>query len=100
MKARIVKIISKNYQVLTDAGERLDALVMGKVRLQTVPLAGDEVEIEQIDGRWAIQKILPRRNRLIRPAVANVDQAMILVSLHQPAFHPALLDLFLLWMGW
>ncbi|MBR2595275.1 MAG: ribosome small subunit-dependent GTPase A [Solobacterium sp.] len=92
MKARIVKIISKNYQVLTDAGERLDALVMGKVRLQTVPLAGDEVEIEQIDGRWAIQKVLPRRNRLIRPAVANVDQAIIVMSVRDPDFSTALVD--------
>ena len=92
MIARIVKIVSKEYTLLTDEGERLDAIVMGKVRRQDAPVAGDLVEAEFTDGRWVIQKIMPRRNRLIRPAVANVDQALIIMSVKDPDFSPALID--------
>ncbi len=92
MKARIIKIVSKEYTLLTDQGERLDAIVMGKVRKQDAPVAGDLVETEFVNGRWVIQKILPRHNRLIRPAVANVDQALIIMSVKDPDFSPALID--------
>ena len=92
MKARIIKIVSKEYTLLTDQGERLDAIVMGKVRKQDAPVAGDLVETEFVNGRWVIQKILPRHNRLIRPAVANVDQAIIVMSVRDPDFSTALVD--------
>ena len=92
MKARIIKIVSKEYTLLTDQNERLDAIVMGKVRKQDAPVAGDLVETEFVNGRWVIQKILPRHNRLIRPAVANVDQALIIMSVKDPDFSPALID--------
>lgn len=92
MIARIIKIVSKEYTLLTDEGERLDAIVMGKVRRQDAPVAGDLVETEFTDGRWVIQKIMPRANRLIRPAVANVDQALIVMSVKDPDFSPALID--------
>ena len=65
---------------------------MGKVRRQDAPVAGDLVECEEIDGRFVIQKIMPRRNRLIRPAVANVDQALIVMSVKDPDFSTALID--------
>ncbi len=92
MIARIVKIVSKEYTLLNEEGERIDAIVMGKVRRQDAPVAGDLVETEYTDGRWVIQKIMPRRNRLIRPAVANVDQALIVMSVKDPDFSPALID--------
>lgn len=92
MIARITKIISKNYRILTEENEYFDAIVMGKVRRQDAPVAGDLVECEKIDGRWVIQKIIPRKNRLIRPAVANVDQALIVMSVKDPDFSTALID--------
>lgn len=92
MIARIIKIVSKEYTLLTEDGERLDAIVMGKVRKQDAPVAGDLVETEFIDGRWVIQKIMPRRNKLVRPAAANVDQALIVMSVKDPDFSPALVD--------
>ena len=92
MIARIIKIVSKEYTLLTEDGERLDAIVMGKVRKQDAPVAGDLVEAEYTDGRWVIQKIMPRRNKLVRPAAANVDQALIVMSVKDPDFSPALVD--------
>ena len=76
----------------------------GTFRLQDLkPLVGDNVCIRltlEDPGSGYIEELLPRKNTLIRPAVANVDQALIIVSLQRPAFHPALLDRFLLWMAW
>lgn len=92
MIGRIVKIVSKEYTLLDEHGERHEAFLTGKIRLQLTPAAGDLVEAKLINGRWAVQKILPRRNHLIRPFVANVDQALIVMSVKDPDFSPALID--------
>ena len=81
----------KNYRILL----LIRSILMrcnGKVRRQDAPVAGDLVECEEIDGRYVIQKIMPRTNRLIRPAVANVDQALIVMSVKDPDFSTALID--------
>ncbi len=92
MIARIVKIVSKEYTLLTDQNKRVKAVLMGKVRRQDAPAAGDLVEAEIVHGQYVIQKILPRRNRLYRPYVANVDQAIIVMSVVDPDFSTALID--------
>ena len=92
MIVRIVKIVSKEYTIQTEDNERHTAILMGKIRQQLVPVTGDLAEAEMIDGRWVIQKILPRRNSLRRPAVANVDQALIVMSIKDPDFSPVLID--------
>ncbi len=92
MKARIIKIVSKEYTLLDEDMNKYDAILMGKIRLQIVPSAGDFVEFEEIDGRYVIQKILPRSNKLIRPSVANVDQAIIVMSTKDPDFSINLVD--------
>ena len=92
MKARIIKIISKEYTLLTDQNERYDAILSGKIRRQFMPAAGDIVEAEEQAGRWVIQKIYPRQNYLIRPFVANIDQALIVMSVKDPDFSTALID--------
>ena len=46
MIARITKIVSKNYRILTSDKKYYDAIVMGKVRRQDAPVAGDLVECE------------------------------------------------------
>jgi ribosome biogenesis GTPase len=56
------------------------------------PLVGDNVQVA--DG--VITEILPRMNRLVRPAVANVTQVIVTVATAQPAFNAGLLDRFLL----
>ncbi|NCB33322.1 MAG: ribosome small subunit-dependent GTPase A [Erysipelotrichia bacterium] len=92
MKARIVKIVSKDYVLQRDDGTRFPAIVMGKVRQQTIPVTGDIVEAECSNGKWGIQKILPRANQLKRPAIANVDQAIIVMSVKEPEFSSILID--------
>ena len=92
MIARIVKIVSKEYTLLKDDGERVKAVLMGKVRRQDAPAAGDLVEAELVHNQYVIQKILPRKNRLYRPYVANVDQAIIVMSVVDPDFSSSLVD--------
>ncbi|MBQ1446904.1 MAG: ribosome small subunit-dependent GTPase A [Solobacterium sp.] len=92
MKARILKIVSKDYRLELEDGRIVDGMLQGKVRLQMTPAAGDFAEAVNTDGRWMIRKILPRRNHLIRPFVANVDQALIVMSVHDPEFSDVLID--------
>lgn len=92
MKGRIIRIVSKEYTLLDENNNRIDSILSGKIRLQTKPVTGDMVEYEETDGRYVIERILPRRNSMIRPAVANVDQVMIVMSVRDPDFSPALID--------
>lgn len=92
MIARIIRIVSKEYTLMDEKGNRYDAILTGKVRMQMKPVAGDMVEAVRSDNRWIIESILPRRNKLIRPAVANIDQAIIVMSVKSPDFSPALID--------
>ena len=65
------------------------------------PLVGDEVEMEVLDETEKsgnIERILPRRNELIRPAVANIDQALVIFAVADPKPHFNLLDRFLVMM--
>lgn len=65
------------------------------------PLPGDYVEIDVLDeaeGEGNIREILPRQNALIRPAVANVDQALIILAAADPEPNLNLLDRFLITM--
>ena len=92
MIARILSIVSKEYVLQMPDGSRVKSSPMGKVRLQEAPLTGDLVTAEYCSGRWVIQKIMPRTNRLKRPAVANIDQALIVMSVKDPLFSTALID--------
>ena len=92
MQGTIIKIISNQYTLLTEDNDIIQAVAMGKVRLQDKPVVGDKVEYDALDGQYGIQKILPRKNRLVRPAVANVDQAMIVMSAIDPPFSSNLVD--------
>lgn len=68
----------------------------------TKPLVGDDVEMEVLDAaseKGNIQRILPRKNALIRPAVANVDQALVIFAAAKPAPNFNLLDRFLIMMA-
>lgn len=91
-KARIIKIVSNRYEVLDEDKQRFICVAMGKLRKAKSPVVGDMVEIEHYDDRWAIERVLARKNELIRPSIANVDQAIIVMSAKNPDFSTTLVD--------
>lgn len=87
-QGKIIKQISNDYTVKTKDGIYI-CKARGKFRnLGITPLVGDNVEFENN----YILNIFPRKNELIRPSIANVDQAVIVMSTHIPAFSTDLLD--------
>ncbi len=90
-EALIIKNISNQYTVSFDNEVHI-AVAMGKLRLGQRPLVGDHVSLEYVENKWVIQKVLERRNALIRPLVANVDQALIVMSVKEPDFSFRLVD--------
>lgn len=92
MRARIVRILSKDYTLQMEDGTRILAVAMGKVRLQDKPVIGDLVDAVCRDGVWGIESIEPRKNHLIRPRCANIDQALIVMSVKDPDFSCVLID--------
>lgn len=88
MQGRIVKGIAGFYYVyVTDVGI-IECKAKGAFRKDKIkPLVGDIAEIDILsedDMTGNIINILPRRNELIRPAVANIDQALIIFALSKP----------------
>lgn len=93
MEGTIMKALSGFYYVDL-AGETVTCRGRGKLRHQKVsPLVGDRVEITlNEDGTGAVETVLPRRNQLKRPAVANIDQLVILCANVNPVSDPYLID--------
>jgi putative ribosome biogenesis GTPase RsgA len=63
-KARIIKIISNQYTVFTEDGQRLLAIAMGKLRLKKSPVVGDWVLVDRLEDKWGIQFVEERFNEL------------------------------------
>lgn len=103
MQGRIIKGVAGFYYVHIPQKGLYECKAKGIFRKENKkPLVGDEVRIcilDEEDQEGNIQEILPRRNQLIRPAVANVDQAMLIFSLDDPKPNYMLLDRFLVMMG-
>lgn len=101
MQGRIVKGIAGFYYVDTEDGI-FECRAKGIFRNQKVkPLVGDLVELEvlsQEEKEGSVISILPRKSELIRPAVANVDQALVIFALVSPKPNFNLLDRFLVLM--
>jgi ribosome biogenesis GTPase len=102
MQGRIVKGIAGFYYVNIGDEHVYECKAKGIFRKDNVkPLVGDDVIVEIIDeeaGLGNISEILPRRNMLIRPPVANVDQAVILFAIVRPDPNYNVLDKFLIQM--
>ena len=90
----ILKALSGFYYVQCDREELVTCRARGKFRYKKVmPLVGDRVVItDQEDGTGALDEILPRRNFFQRPAVANIDQLIIIASGAIPVTDPFLVD--------
>lgn len=90
MEGKIVKLISNDYTVLSN-NKLYVCKSRGKFRkLKITPIVGDEVVFDEINNY--ILEVKPRKNKLVRPPVANIDQAFIITSVKQPDFSTNLLD--------
>ena len=89
---RIVRSLSGFYDVQT--GDRVvTCRARGILRKQGVsPLTGDMVEITVEHGKGMVERVLPRRNSFIRPAVANVDALVVFAANVNPVTEPFLID--------
>ena len=89
---RILRSLSGFYEVQTIEG-LITCRGRGHLRKgQENPLTGDMVEITKEQGKGMVEKILPRKNRFIRPAVANVDALVVFASNVNPVTEPFLID--------
>ena len=102
MQGKIVKGIAGFYYVHVVESGVYECKAKGIFRKDGVkPLVGDDVEIEITHEKGMegnIIRILPRKNELIRPAVANIDQALVVFAVTKPRPHFNLLDRFLVMM--
>lgn len=103
MTGKIIKGIAGFYYVHVAESGVYECKAKGIFRNRNIkPTVGDNVEIEvlsEADHLGNINEILPRRNTLVRPAVTNVDQAIIIFALKDPVPNLQLLDRFLILMN-
>ena len=109
----IVKSTGSWYEVLVEGGEKISCRIVGKFRLDDKPLTnpiavGDNVRIQHIEeeGTAMITEILPRKNYVVRQSprkkhhlhiiAANVDQAIVVVTIVEPLLKQGFIDRFLL----
>lgn len=102
MQGKIIRGIAGFYYVHVTKMGLIECKAKGVFRNKKMkPLVGDNVELEILDEEnrlGNITEILPRQNKLIRPAVANVDQAVVIFALSFPKPNLNLLDRFWLMM--
>lgn len=111
MKGKVFKSTGKWYKVQKPDGAFIEAQMKGKIRLQdfdvTNPIAvGDEVILEKNDNAWMISAIEERHNFIIRVSpkrkhykqiiASNIDQAVLVVTLHNPRTSTGFIDRFIL----
>lgn len=102
MQGKIIKGIGGFYYVHARDGKVYECRARGIFRKEKIkPLVGDNVEMSVLDPTALcgnVDKLLPRKNALIRPAVANVDQALVIFAVASPKPNLNLLDRFLISM--
>ena len=91
-QGRIIRSISGFYDVQTDK-KVITCRARGILRKTgETPLTGDLVEITVEKGKGMVEKILPRRNSFVRPAVANIDALVVFAANVNPVTEPFLID--------
>ncbi len=102
MQGKIIKGIAGFYYIYAEDDNVYECKAKGIFRKDKFkPLVGDNVEITILDEEGkegSVTAILPRKNSLIRPAVANVDQAFVIFAMEDPKPNFLLLDRFLIMM--
>ena len=104
MKTKIIKAIAGFYYCMDmETGDIYECRAKGIFRKENKkPLVGDICEISVIDAEKLtgnVDVILPRKNELIRPAVANVDRVLLIFAIAKPDPNLNLLDRYLCLMG-
>ncbi len=89
---RIIRSLSGFYDVQTPEGVFTCRGRGSLRRAGDSPLTGDMVEISVEHGKGMVERVLPRQNRFIRPAVANVDALVVFVYNVNPVTEPFLVD--------
>ena len=110
MNGVVIKTTGKRYTVKTDEGEVVQSRLKGKFRIagikSTNPIVvGDKVEVEQESELWMIVKLHARKNHILRKSVnlskqthiiaANIDQALLMITLDSPVTTTGFIDRFL-----
>lgn len=92
-KGIILKVTGGNFYI-QDGAKIIKTSASGKLRdYKQIPVAGDIVNYEETNqDEGYIKSIEPRKNKLVRPPVANIDQAVVVTSLVEPDFSSLLLD--------
>ena len=89
---RILRSLSGFYDVQTPAGV-ITCRARGILRKDgNTPLTGDMVEITLEKGKGMVERILPRKNSFVRPAVANIDGLVVFAANVNPVTEPFLID--------
>ena len=92
-KGIVIAGIGGNYDVYVGEGETVRVKARGVFRKEKIsPMIGDRVVVSE---EGFLSDILPRKNKMIRPAAANIDQILIVFALRDPDPHFGLLDRFL-----
>lgn len=92
LTGRIIRSISGFYDVQTASG-LVNCRARGILRKDgQSPLTGDMVEITVERGKGMVERIMPRRNRFVRPAVANLDALVVFAANVNPVTEPFLID--------
>ena len=110
MKGIVIKSTGKNYLVKVDNGVVFESILKGKFRIacskSTNPVVvGDKVEISKIKEKWVITELYTRKNYILRKSVnlskqthiiaANIDQAILMITLASPITTTSFIDRFL-----
>ncbi len=110
MRGIVIKSTGKNYLVKLDNGVVFESILKGKFRIagikSTNPIVvGDKVEISKVKEKWVITELYDRKNYILRKSVnlskkthiiaANVDQAILMITLSSPITSTGFIDRFL-----
>lgn len=95
MKGKIIKSISGVFFIESEENV-YEAKQLGSFKkLKMKPLVGDIANFVEKDGSYLIESIEERKNELIRPIVANIDNLLIVMTISTPSINLLLLDKFL-----
>lgn len=99
-KGKVIKTYNSFFYVQTEK-QLISCKMRGKFKKKTGIYLGDWVDVCQLeDGTGVIEHIFPRHNLLKRPAVANIDQVILVFAAMQPNLHWLLLNRFLVLAEW